>query len=243
MREHRATQQVAPQLPAQGRSSGIVRRALDAAIEAVVIVGSVTVVFGVGLVVLAAVAHEIGEREAVVHRNVVDAGARRAPIAIEQIARAGHARRDFADQRLARPITPQRVAETVVPLRPLRRKAAKPIAVRTDIPRLRDELEIGEQRLLTDRGKKRRVFVKPLRSAGEGGCEVEAEAVDITACDPVAQRGDHQLANAWMAEVERVAAAGKVLVETWRLWSEPIIRAVVDASKAQRRPSSSPSAV
>ena len=58
---------------------GIVGRSFDAAIRAVVVVRSVAIVFAVGLVVLVLVADEIGEREAIMHGDVVDARARLRP--------------------------------------------------------------------------------------------------------------------------------------------------------------------
>ena len=65
------------------------------------------------------VAHEVGERETVVHGDVVDARPRTAAVVIEQVARGGHAPAEIAEKmRFARPVAAQRAAEEVVPLRP-----------------------------------------------------------------------------------------------------------------------------
>ena len=53
--------------------------------------GAVAIVLAVGLVVLFVVAEQIGEREAVMHGDVIDAGARAAAVMVEQVGRAGHA--------------------------------------------------------------------------------------------------------------------------------------------------------
>ena len=54
-----------------------------AAIIAVVVIGAVAIFLAVGLVVLLVVAEEIGERETVMHCDVVDAGARPPPVVVE----------------------------------------------------------------------------------------------------------------------------------------------------------------
>ena len=92
-----------------GDDVGVVGRTFDAAIRAQVEVRSVAIVLAVGLVVLALVADEIGEREPVVHGHVVDARARRAAMMLEDVGGAGHPRRHFADQAaLAGPVAAQR---------------------------------------------------------------------------------------------------------------------------------------
>ena len=178
----------------------IVGRPLDAAIGAVVVVGAVAVVLAVGLVVLVLVAHEIGEREAVMHRDVVDAGARAAAVVVEQVGGAGHAAADLAEQvAFAAPVAAQRSAIMIVPFRPAGRKAADLIAAGADVPRLGDQLDAGQHRILPDRGEERGAAVEAVWSAAERAGEIEAEAVDVTDLDPVAQRIHHHLQHARMA--------------------------------------------
>src|SRR5262249_60641203 len=96
---------------------------------------------------LALVAHDIGEREAVVHGDEVHAGARRPPSAPEQIGGAGHAAREVVDLMAgAGPGTAQGAAEVGVPFRPAERKAAEAIAAPTEVPRLRGQLHAAEAR-------------------------------------------------------------------------------------------------
>src|SRR6185312_10776744 len=65
LRQQQADQLIAPQLAAQRQNVLIVGRPLDAAIGRDIVVGAVAIVLAVRLVVLALVADEIGEREAV----------------------------------------------------------------------------------------------------------------------------------------------------------------------------------
>ena len=76
---------------------------------------------------------------------------------------------------------------------------------------------------------------KPLRSAAERRGEVEPEAVDMAHLDPVPQRVHHHLQHARMRQVQRVAAAGEVVVVARRVRLEPIVRRVVDAAETERR--------
>ena len=56
-----------------------------AAIVAVVVIGAVAIFLAVRLVVLVVVAEEISERKTVVHGDMVDGGARRAVVVVEQV--------------------------------------------------------------------------------------------------------------------------------------------------------------
>jgi len=95
--------------PRQNR--GILGCSFGTAIQAVVVVGAVAVVFLVGLVVLVLVADQIGEREAVVNGDVIDAGLRPAPIVMELRRRTGQRAGHVAEQAaIATPIAPQRSA-------------------------------------------------------------------------------------------------------------------------------------
>src|SRR5262249_8845932 len=98
LRQHEAGQEIAPQLAPQLENLGIIRWSLHPAIRAVIFIRAVAIVLAVGLVVLALVADEIGEREAVVDRDEIDAGTWAAVIVMEQIGRAGHAPAKLAEE-------------------------------------------------------------------------------------------------------------------------------------------------
>src|SRR5258705_9554120 len=110
-----------------------------AAIVAVIVVGAVAIVLAIGLVVLLVVAEQVGQRETVMHGDVIDAGPRIAAVMIEQIGGAGHAAGHLADQAaFAAPVTPHRAAIAVVPFRPLRGKRADLVAAEADVPGFAD---------------------------------------------------------------------------------------------------------
>src|SRR5436190_4076573 len=169
--------------------------------------------------------------------DMVDARARAAAIVIEEIGRCRHAAAQIADQAaLAGPVAPQRPAEMVIPLRPTGWETPDLISAGADIPRLRYQLHSGEHRILADRRKERCPAIEARRATSERARQIEPESVHVTDPDPVAQRIHGHLQHAGMAEVERVAAAGEVIVVARLVRKEPIIRSVVDAAKIKRRP-------
>src|SRR5258708_10861369 len=106
-----------------------------AAIGRVVLVGAVAIAFAFGFVVLGVVAEQVLQREAVVHGDVIDAGARFAAVMIDQVGRAGHAARDFANQAaFTAPVAPHRGTIAVIPLRPLRGKRPDLITAHAEVP-------------------------------------------------------------------------------------------------------------
>src|SRR5437868_14815917 len=94
--------------------------------------------------------------------DVIDTGARRAATMIEQVGRAGHAARYFADQAaFAAPVSPHGAAVAVIPFRPLRGKRADLIAAEPQIPGLGNKFDRGENRVLPDRREEPAVAVNP----------------------------------------------------------------------------------
>src|SRR6266550_2192199 len=146
---------------------------------------SVSVVFEIRLVVLGVVRHEIGEREAVVRSHEVDARMRKATAAAVQIARSGQAARELTDQSaVAFPIRANDVAIAVVPLRPSWRKMSELIAALAQVPRLRDQLHLREQRILPQQLEEWTDVVGLMHLATERRRKIEAEAVDVHFRDP-----------------------------------------------------------
>ena len=91
-------------------------------------------------------------------------------------------------------------------------------------------------RVLLDEVEERRQLVDLVELAGQGGREVEAEAVDVHLGDPVAQRVHDELEHVRVAHEEAVAGARGVVVVVLGVVDEPVVRGVVDAPEAQRRP-------
>ena len=108
-----------------------------------VLVAAVPIVLFVCLIVLAIVADDIAQGEAVMGRDEVDARPAASPFVVENIARAGDPQRELADEAVIPfPEPAHRVAIAVVPFSPIGRKIAKPIAARPDIPGLGDEFHL-----------------------------------------------------------------------------------------------------
>src|SRR5262249_8910354 len=143
-------------------------------------------------------------------------------------------RRQLSDEpALAGPVAPQCAAEGIVPFRPIGGEGAQPVALRTDVPGLGDELHLCEDRVALDRLEKLRMRVKAIRAARERGRKIKPEAVHVAALNPITQRiYDHGRYHR-MRQVERIAATGEILVVAQIAALEPIVRAVVDPAKAQ----------
>ena len=184
---------------------------------------------------------EVGEREAVVRGDEVHRPRRRPRAAGEDVGRAGEARRELArEPRVAAPESPRRVAVAVVPFAPGRRERAEAMAARPDVPRLGDELEVAQHRILRDRLQQRRggveAEVEPVGAAAERGREVEAEAVDARGLGVVAQDVHREAQRRRPVEGERVAAAGVVEIARAVVGEGPVVGRVVEAAQRQRRP-------
>ncbi|MNM73230.1 hypothetical protein D3C81_849500 [compost metagenome] len=216
-------------------------RAFDAAVRAPVgagvVVGAVAVVLAVGLVVLAVVADQVGQREAVVRGDEVDAGPR-APVApVEQVGRGRQPRGQFAALAgIAAPEAAHRVAELVVPFGKARRMVAELVPAGAQVPRFRDQLDAAQHRVLHQRIEEARALVEAVALAPERAAQVETEAVHVVALHPVAQRVHHHLQHARVRQVERVAAAGVVDVVAPVARHQAVVAGVVQAAPRYRRP-------
>src|SRR5262249_10345372 len=133
--QKQAGQVVTAQFASERNDIGIVRCTFGSAISAEVIIGTVVIVFAIGLVVLLLVADEIIECEAVMHGHVVNAAVQPAAIVLELRGRSGHTVRQIADEgSLAAPEAANGLAVEIVPLRPSGRERADLIAAGTDVP-------------------------------------------------------------------------------------------------------------
>src|SRR5262249_58261114 len=101
----------------------------------------VAIVFAVGFVVLALVAHEVAQREAVVAGDEVDAGVRTASGGTVEVAAPGQPVGQVGHLAgVAAPEAPHPVPILAVPLRPAHRKVPHLVAAGTQVPGLGDQL-------------------------------------------------------------------------------------------------------
>ena len=112
----------------------------------------VAVVLAVGLVVLVVVADQVGEGEAVVAGDEVDAGVGAAAARGVDVAGARQSREASSGTwpGVAAPEPPHAVAVRAVPLRPARRETAQLVAVGAGVPGLGDQLDRREHGVLLD---------------------------------------------------------------------------------------------
>src|SRR5437870_9519524 len=79
-------------------------------------------------------------------------------------------------------------------------------------------------------------FVNALVIARQGRSQIEPKSVRMHFENPIAQAVHHQLERAWMEQVECVAGACKIQIQTWIIRAQPVICGIVDPAEAKRRP-------
>ncbi len=236
-RQQRDGQKVLHLPVAKRLDARIVRRTFDPTVPAPVVVGAVTVVFAIGLVVLAVVGDEVVEGEAIVTRHEVDALLRLALLVCVDVGAAdqavGHARHRA---RLAAEKTPDIVAKPPVPLLPAVAHERADLVQAGGIPRLGDELRAREQRVRLDipqHGRTRQRIARGV--AREHRCEVEPKAIHVHRLDPVAETVHDHPPDDRLVGVERVPRA-RVVGVAGAVVLEDVVGHVVEPAKAQRRP-------
>ena len=234
LREQQRHEEIFLLLASQRQHVRARRFAFRAAIPRAVMAFAVAVVFAVGGVLLVIVRDEIAQREAVVRRDEVDAGGRMAAVMLIEIGTAGEARGEFRERGIhAAPIIARRVAVFAVPFRPARRKIADLIAAVADIPRLGNQLDAGNERVLVDNIEKRAEPVNRVKLPRKGGGEVESEAVHMHVLNPIAQAVHNQAQHVRVHHVQRVARAGEIHVIAALVVNKPVIGRIVNAAKAE----------
>src|SRR5690606_19473650 len=133
--------------------------------------------------------HEVAQGETVVRGDEVDRGDRLAPGVGVEVGRAGDAGGELPQCcRLPAPEVAHGVPVAAVPLGPQRGEATDLVAALAQVPRLGDELDLGDHRVLLDDVEEGGEPVDLVQLAGERGGQVETEAVDVHLGDPVPQR-------------------------------------------------------
>ncbi len=236
LRQEQRGQEVALLAPAQGEDLRIVGRPFDAAVPRPVVVGPVLVALLIGLVVLLVVGDEVAQGEAVVGGDEVDRRERVAPVPLIEVARPGEPARKVGHARLTAPEVADHVAVDAVPLRPQDREVPDLVAARADVPRLGDELDLGEDRILVDHVEERRQPVDVVELPGQRARQVEAEAVDVALADEVPQRVHDQPQHARVHRVQAVARPREVHVVARVVRHQAVVGLVVDPLEGERRP-------
>ena len=237
LREHQRRNEVALLLLAQREDALVLGGTLGAAVPRAVVVVAVAVVLAIGLVVLVVVGNEVLEREAVMGGDEVDARPGPAPALVEEVARGGETGCEARQETLgAHPEFAHHVAIVAVPFREAGREIAELVAAWTHVPRLGDQLQLAEQRVLQDGVEEGVARIETARLAAERQREIEAEAVDAIDAGPQAEAVHHHLQHARMVGVDGVARAGQVVIVAFVVRHQPVIGEIVDALEGERRP-------
>src|SRR5687768_17406694 len=138
----------------------------------------------------------------------VDARVRQASALLVEVARSREAGGELRDgAAVALPEPPDGVAVLAVPFGPEDGEVADLVPALADVPRLGDELHLGEDGVLVDDVEERAELVDRVEFAGEGAGEVEPEPVDVHLEGPVAEAVHDELEHAGVLHVEGVPAA------------------------------------
>ena len=70
------------------------------------------------------------------------------------------------------------------------------------IPRLGDELDLGDDRILLDEFEERGKLVDLIEFSSQSGGEIEAESVNVHFCHPIAQGIHDQLQGVRMPDIK-----------------------------------------
>ena len=142
--------------------------------------------------------------------------------------------KDFAVA-VAPPEVSHVIAKPVVPFRPARGETSHLISARAKVPRLGDQFDVSEHRILADDLQESAFGIETVRLARKDRPQIEAESVDPRFGHPIAQTVRDHLDDARMAEVERVACASVVDIKSRLVRHQPIVGLVVDPLEGQRR--------
>ena len=198
---------------------------------------AVAVVLAVGRVVFLVVGHQVCQREAVVAGDEIDAGTGSPPGGLVEVRGAGQPGGELAEGgRFAPPVVADGVAVLAVPLPPEAGEVTHLVAALADVPRLGDQLDLADHRILLHQVEEGAEPVDVVELPGQGGGQVEPEAVDVHLQHPVAQRVHDELQGVRVTGVEAVAGPGEVLVQPQVAVEQSVVGGVVDSAEVDRGP-------
>jgi len=185
--------------------------------------------------VFVVVGNQIVEGEAVMGGDEIDAGRRLAVVDLIQVGAAGEALGEFPEDTIGpAPIIAHAVAVFAVPFRPAGWELADLVAILADVPGLGDELYAGDNGVLVDDAEEGAEAVDVIELAGQGGGQVESEAVDVHFVHPIPKAVHDERQDVGQAGVEGIARPGIIIVIALII-GEPVIFAVIYATVGECR--------
>ena len=196
---------------------------------------SVAVAFAIGQVVLVTVRGQIRQRHAVMGGQQVDTGQGRAAVMVKVIAGTREPTRQLAPRAVvAQPEGAAGIAKTVIPFMPASGKSPELVAIRPKVPRLGNQLDTGQDRVLCQgrqqAGHRVKIVMKN-RVAPQRCGEVKAKPIHTKRLHPPAQAVHDHLYGAGLRQIEAVATTTEVKVLACRVQCVPT--GVVQAAPAQ----------
>src|SRR5690606_19204661 len=149
LRKRKGRQEVLAHSVSNAQHPGCIGFSLVSPVPAVVVVRPISIVLTVGQVVLLLVADQVIQRKSVVTGDEVDARVRASIVGMKDVAGAGKTRSQLGNLSfVSAPKAAHAVAVAPVPLRPAGWKTAQTVATGTEIPRLGDQLDRSQHRIL-----------------------------------------------------------------------------------------------
>ena len=152
-----------------------------------------------------------------------------------QIARSRNAISQIAHRPgIAFPIRTNRIAVTIVPLRPPNGKISHLISALAYIPRFGNQFHLRQHRVLMDDVQECRQTIHSVQFARQRCRQIKAKTIHMHLQHPVPQAVHDQLQHARVPHVQRVPRAGIVHVIAWVIAHQPIVIGVVDSLERKR---------
>ena len=168
-------------------------------------------------------------------RHEVYGGPWPSPLVIENVAGCAQARSQSRRRRLSTPEIANRISKSIVPLRPSRREATDLITSRSAIPRLRDEFDAPQHRVLAAGLQKAALIVEAVRFARQNCPEIKSETVNVHFFDPISKTIRDHLDHPGMTQIQSISGAGIVDVIALVVRRQPVVTRIVNTPERKSR--------
>ena len=198
----------------------------------------VSAVLAICFIVALIVARHISQGEAIVRRHEIDRRPRPPAILVELTGRAQKPCPEFLGaMTVTAPVTPHRVSKTIIPFGKFRRKFAKTVSAGANIPRLGNQSDIRQHRILAQGIEETAIAVKTMVFSGKGGGKIKAKPVNAHLQHPEAQTVHHHPQHLRVCHIQRVATSCIIDIVARLAGNQTVIGRIIKAAIAQGRTS------
>src|SRR5687768_11289455 len=118
-------------------------------VVAEIVTASVAVFFAISLIMLSGVSDQVMQRESVMCGYKINAGGRLKAFAVEDMLRSCQPVGQLSGfAKISAPESAGIITKSVIPFMPVGRKISELVAVRTEIPRFRNQFHFGKHRIV-----------------------------------------------------------------------------------------------